>query len=157
MNFIGTVVSWIVASAVAHVLSASASQWMALSETAALLEASGASLPLMDRLRGTVEGVLGLWPLGVVIAIGLLIAFFVASLVKAVIPPLAPMAYIAAGAAAMATILVMIPIAIVMTMTDASAVDANRYGLGRLAFAEVVDPKVLDQGGIKDGHFEVQK
>ncbi|MGV6820749.1 MAG: hypothetical protein ACWA5T_09670 [Parvularcula sp.] len=112
MRFFGTLISWLAAAGVAYLVSSGASQTMVMNVTAAMVEANGGQLGLTDRIAGTFTGMMGLWPLLVVIATGFLIAFFVASLVKAMVPPLSLIAYPAAGAAAMAAILALIPVAI---------------------------------------------
>lgn len=112
MRFLGTVIVWIIASGVAYVCAALASQTIAMNEVAALIATTGAKLPMADRLSGTIDGAIGLWQMWPVIAVGFLVAFFVASLVKVVVPFLSIIAYPVAGAAAMAAILKLIPVAV---------------------------------------------
>lgn len=74
----------------------------------AALSALGVEIGLIDRLRSTFVAVRGFVPtLGPVLAAGLALAFLVATGLKRLLPPLSPAAYPLAGAAAMATAIVL--------------------------------------------------
>ncbi|MFZ5616266.1 MAG: hypothetical protein ACOZAA_02945 [Pseudomonadota bacterium] len=75
------------------------------------LENSGAAVTLKQRLSMSAGDLSGLAPqYGIVIAIGLFLGFLVAAALRRVLKPLAPIAYPLAGAAAIATALVLMPI-----------------------------------------------
>lgn len=75
------------------------------------LDAAGAATPLSTRIAMTGTDMVGLAPqFGVVVAIGFLIAFPIAALLKRALRPLAGIAYPLAGAAALAAALVLMPI-----------------------------------------------
>ncbi len=101
MRFGGIVISWLVAAVVGYACASAASTFITLNQLASL----GAEVSLSTRLSSTWADILGLTSYLMVIAIGFLAAFYIASLVKAFIPVLAPIAYPIAGAGAIMTAL----------------------------------------------------
>lgn len=103
MRFLGTVITWIAASAIAYGLAAVFSQTMVLNNLAAM----GAEVTVGIRWESTVDAVGGLTAYLAVIAAGFLVAFYIASLVKALIPALSFIAYPVAGAGAIGVALML--------------------------------------------------
>ena len=104
MRLLGLVFAWALSSLVAYVLAAAASQQVVLAGVRRYEAVS-----LSENLRTTLEAVVA-QPIGtlylLVIAIGFLVAFYVANLVKAVVPALSGIAYPTAGAVAIVAALV---------------------------------------------------
>ena len=101
MRLFGTVIAWALSSLVAYALGSIASTQVML----AGVERVGREVAFADNWRTTLADLMGFWQYGVVIALGFLVAFFVANLVKAVLPSLSRVAYPVAGAAAVAAAL----------------------------------------------------
>ena len=100
------------------------------------LDAAGAAVPMDKRMAMTANDLTGLAPqLGIVIAIGLAIAFPVAAGLKRLLKPLAPIAYPLAGAAAIAAALTAMSIAYDGITPIAGARTALGFGLQCLAGA----------------------
>ena len=105
MRLLGLLIAWLGAALVAYVLAAVASQQVVLSGIDAYRP-----VPLGVNLRTTLDALVA-QPIGTlyfaVIAIGFLVAFYVANLVKAFVPALSGIAYPTAGAAAIVAALVL--------------------------------------------------
>ncbi|MEM6648822.1 MAG: hypothetical protein AAF603_01070 [Pseudomonadota bacterium] len=96
MRFIGTLLTWVFASIVTYGIAIAAGQTLVNNMHAAL----GAEVTIGVRLNFIWQGLLGTTAYLGVILIGLGTGFYIASLVKAVLPVLSPIAYPTAGAAA---------------------------------------------------------
>jgi hypothetical protein len=123
MAVIRIIAGYAAAAAVTLVLASAFHTHMVISA----LNAAGAAIPLDKRLAMTANDLVGLAPqLGLVIAIGLAIAFPVAAGLRRVLRPLAPIAYPLAGAAAIAAALV----AMGMAYDGITPIAGARTGLG---------------------------
>lgn len=104
MRLMGLFFAWLAASVAAYVLAAIASHQVVLSGVDAYKD-----VPLALNVRTTLDAIVA-QPIGTqylaVIAIGFLVAFYIANLVKAALPVLSRIAYPTAGAAAIVTALV---------------------------------------------------
>ncbi|NHK28303.1 hypothetical protein FF098_010335 [Parvularcula flava] len=98
MRFFGNIFAWVLASAIAYAFASIFQTQMVLAQLADL----GATITFDTRLETTLSDLAGLWLYSIVIATGFAIGFFVASLVKALLPFLSPIAYIVAGVASLA-------------------------------------------------------
>lgn len=101
MRFFEIIAAWIGATVIAYVLCAVFSQSIVLR---GLMEL-GLEIPLMDRLGSVAHAVVNMNALAVVIGLGFVVAFYIASIFKAALPALRPLAYPLAGAATVATAL----------------------------------------------------
>ncbi|MCI5046544.1 MAG: hypothetical protein MRY59_03495 [Aquisalinus sp.] len=101
MRFFGNVFAWLMAALLGYIFASTFSTHFVLQDLAAL----GAPITLEQRVSTSWADILGTWQYGIVISAAFALAFFVASLVKAVIPFLARIAYPVAGAAAIYTAL----------------------------------------------------
>ncbi|WP_051882012.1 hypothetical protein [Parvularcula oceani] len=101
MRFFGIVTAWLAASLAAYLLGSAASTQVTL----AGIEALGRDVPLGVNLRTVLHDLGAMISYFAVIALGFAIAFYIASLVAAALPRLSPIAYPAAGGAAIATAL----------------------------------------------------
>ena len=105
MRVLGSFFAWALASLVAYVLAGVASQQVVLAGVDAYRE-----VPLGLNARTTLAALVAL-PIGAlylgVIALGFVLAFYVASLVKAALPRLSGIAYPTAGAVAIVVALVL--------------------------------------------------
>lgn len=98
-------------------------------QTQLVIAASGIDVSTAVRLGMTTSDLMGLAPsYGPVIAVGLAIAFAVAAILKRIIKPLASIAYPLAGAAAIATALIVMPIW--LDLPGMTPLAGTRGGLG---------------------------
>lgn len=104
MRFLGVLFAWIAASVVAYLLGAAASSMVVLEGVRSV----GRAASFEDRLGMIVHDWGAMYAYLVVILIGFAIAFFVADLIKSLVPALAGIAYPTAGAVAIvAALLIM--------------------------------------------------
>ncbi len=102
--FLKTLVAYMLSVAATYVLSTAFYTQQVIAKMAAV----GAEYSTQQQIDTFFDNFTGLWILGAMIAIALLIGFTVAFFVKRVLKPLAFVAYPAAGAVAMLTMLVLI-------------------------------------------------
>lgn len=98
MRFFGNIFAWVLATAVAYALATFFETHMTIQAVIDL----GATVTFDQRLDTTLANLQGLYVYSVVIGICFAIGFFVASLVKAVLPFLSAIAYPVAGVASLA-------------------------------------------------------
>ncbi|WP_428407091.1 hypothetical protein [Hyphococcus sp.] len=102
--FVKTLVAYVLSVAATYVLSVGFYTQQVIAKMAAV----GAEYTAQQQIDTFLKNLTGLWILGAMTAIALLIGFVAAFLVKHFLKPLAPIAYPAAGAAAMLVMLVLI-------------------------------------------------
>ncbi len=137
--------SFLAATAVAFLFAAAFNTQMVI----AALESAGAQIGTDDRIAMTLNDIVGLAPqLGLVIAIGLGVGFLIASQLKRVLTPLAPIAYPLAGAAAIALALTLMGMAFDGITPIAGVRSALGFGLlclagaiGGLVFSILAEPR----------------
>ncbi|MFC2951070.1 hypothetical protein ACFOOP_03975 [Marinicaulis aureus] len=99
-------------TAIAYLLSVIAAYLLSVAfytqQVIAKMQAVGAVYSGQQQINTFVDNLTGLWQLAAMIAIALMIAFVVAFFVKRVLKPLAPIAYPAAGGAAILLMLYLI-------------------------------------------------
>ena len=98
MRFFGNVFAWLVAVGVAYIFASTFS-------TQFVLATNVGNVPFGMRVASTLRDIQGTTLYAIVIALGFLVAFIIASLLKAVLPFLSAVAYPIAGGAAIATAL----------------------------------------------------
>ena len=123
MHFLRNVFAWVLASLFGYVMASSFSTCFVLADLAAL----GAEIPLGQWVSTIWSDIVGTHLYGVVIAAGFAVAFFIASLVKAMVPVLARVAYPVAGAAAVFTAL-----SLIVMMTEIMPLGGARTQVGYL-------------------------
>jgi len=121
---IRTVFAWLAAVVVTTVLGIAASAQFVI----AGLESVGLAVPLADRLSMTASDIAGMAPLyGVIIAVGLAIAFTIAGFVAMLAPSLRWFVYVVAGAGAMLAVLVLVEA--LLGLQGVAGARMNEFGL----------------------------
>ncbi len=94
MGFFRNVFAWVLAAMLGYLAASTFSTHFVLADLAAL----GAPITIQQRISTTLSDLLGTYQYLAVILLGYAVAFFVASLVKAMLPMLGRIAYPVAGA-----------------------------------------------------------
>lgn len=101
MSILRIVIAFVAAAVVTYV----ASSALYTEQVIAAQQAIGANYTAAQQIETYVANIAGQGQLGAMYAIGLLVAFLIAAILKRVLKPLAPIAYPLAGAAAVLTVI----------------------------------------------------
>ncbi len=121
MHFLRNVFAWALASGFGYVMASAFSTHFVLADLAAL----GAPIELAQRFSATWADIQGTFAYGIMIEIGFAIAFFVASLAKAMLPMLASVAYPIAGATA-----VFVTLSLIVILVEQMPLSGARSDIG---------------------------